>query len=94
MSALEVRVPSPAPGQGQGGGGSAPERKGAPCPGAPSVRFADISPLRGRDWRVETQAASSAMRAVTILSGSFTGSPRLILSTLSMPSTTLPHTVY
>src|SRR5438128_1270654 len=30
----------------------------------------------------------------TILSGSFTGSPRLILSTFSMPSITLPHTVY
>ena len=34
------------------------------------------------------------MRALTILSGSFTGSPRLILSTFSMPSMTLPQTVY
>ncbi len=28
------------------------------------------------------------------MSGSFTGSPRLIWSILSMPSTTSPHTVY
>ena len=34
------------------------------------------------------------MCALTILSGSFTGSPRLILSTFSMPETTLPQTVY
>ena len=34
------------------------------------------------------------MRALTILSGFCTGSPRLILSTFSMPSVTLPHTVY
>src|SRR5437588_6261683 len=40
------------------------------------------------------QAASSAMRALTILSGSRTGSPRLILSTFSMPDVTLPQTVY
>src|SRR3954467_6538210 len=40
------------------------------------------------------QAASAAMRALTILSGSRTGSPRLILSTFSMPEVTLPHTVY
>src|SRR6266404_3920898 len=40
------------------------------------------------------QAASSAMRALTILSGSCTGSPRLILSTFSMPDVTLPQTVY
>src|SRR3954466_1751760 len=39
-------------------------------------------------------AASAAMRALMILSGSFTGSPRLILSTFSMPEVTLPHTVY
>jgi hypothetical protein len=32
--------------------------------------------------------------ATTILSGSFTGSPRLILSTFSMPEITLPQTVY
>src|SRR6188508_1997047 len=32
--------------------------------------------------------------ALTILSGSCTGSPRLILSTFSMPSMTLPQTVY
>src|SRR5215467_5174667 len=32
--------------------------------------------------------------ALTILSGSRTGSPRLILSTFSMPDTTLPQTVY
>src|SRR4029077_9586345 len=32
--------------------------------------------------------------ALTILSGSLTGSPRLILSTFSMPSVTLPQTVY
>src|SRR3954452_21883946 len=40
------------------------------------------------------QAASAAMRALMILSGSLTGSPRLILSTFSMPEVTLPHTVY
>src|ERR1700738_3171512 len=40
------------------------------------------------------QAASSAMRALTILSGFCTGSPRLILSTFSMPDVTLPQTVY
>src|SRR3954454_14442128 len=39
-------------------------------------------------------AASAAMRALMILSGSFTGSPRLILSTFSMPEVTLPHTLY
>src|SRR4051794_16096749 len=39
-------------------------------------------------------AASAAIRALMILSGSFTGSPRLILSTFSMPDVTLPHTVY
>src|SRR5947208_2980198 len=39
-------------------------------------------------------AASAAMCAFTILSGFFTGSPRLILSTFSMPSVTLPQTVY
>src|SRR5690348_18237322 len=38
--------------------------------------------------------ASDAMVALTILSGSRTGSPRLILSTFSIPSTTLPHAVY
>src|SRR5208282_6415856 len=32
--------------------------------------------------------------ALMILSGSRTGSPRLILSTFSMPETTFPHTVY
>ena len=32
--------------------------------------------------------------ALTILSGSRTGSPRLILSTFSIPETTLPQTVY
>lgn len=43
-------------------------------------------------------SAHAAMSANTlteiILSGSLTGSPRLILSTFSMPSTTAPHTVY
>src|ERR1700754_1689004 len=39
-------------------------------------------------------AASDAICALMILSGSFTGSPRLILSTFSMPEVTLPHTVY
>src|SRR2546430_17243483 len=34
------------------------------------------------------------MRALTILSGFCTGSPRLILSTFSMPDVTLPQTVY
>ena len=42
----------------------------------------------------QAQEASAATRMVTILSGSSTGSPRLILSTCSMPSTTRPHTVY
>src|SRR5580698_9517896 len=32
--------------------------------------------------------------ALTILSGSFTGSPRLILSTFSIPDTTFPQAVY
>src|SRR5258705_10712059 len=39
-------------------------------------------------------AASAAMRALTILSGFCTGSPRLILSTFSIPDVTFPHTVY
>src|SRR5882724_10176829 len=39
-------------------------------------------------------AASAAMCALTILSGFCTGSPRLILSTFSMPELTLPQTVY
>ena len=39
-------------------------------------------------------SASAAMWALTILSGSFTGSPRLILSTTSIPDTTSPITVY
>ena len=43
---------------------------------------------------VSVQAASAAIRALTILSGFCTGSPRLILSTFSMPSVTLPQTVY
>jgi|GEM_PF-2379333 len=34
------------------------------------------------------------MVALMILSGSLTGSPRLILSTFSMPSITVPQTVY
>src|SRR5262245_9771085 len=38
--------------------------------------------------------ASAAIFAETILSGLLTGSPRLILSTFSMPSVTLPQTVY
>ena len=37
---------------------------------------------------------SAATFIETILSGSCTGSPRLILSTLSMPSMTWPQTVY
>src|SRR3954471_5602698 len=37
---------------------------------------------------------SAATFSDTILSGSCTGSPRLILSTLSMPSMTWPQTVY
>jgi hypothetical protein len=37
---------------------------------------------------------SAAIVAFTILSGSFTGSPRLILSTFSMPDVTSPQTVY
>src|ERR1043165_3930010 len=40
------------------------------------------------------QAASAAICALTILSGFCTGSPRLILSTFSMPAVTLPQTVY
>src|ERR1700692_555436 len=40
------------------------------------------------------QAASAAMCSLTILSGFFTGSPRLILSTFSIPAVTLPQTVY
>ena len=36
----------------------------------------------------------SATVAETILSGSRTGSPRLILSTFSMPAVTFPQTVY
>src|SRR4051812_45108643 len=44
--------------------------------------------------RNDCYAASAAMRALMILSGFFTGSPRLILSTFSMPEVTLPHTVY
>src|SRR5262249_36579649 len=38
--------------------------------------------------------ASDFIRAETILSGLTTGSPRLMPSTFSIPSTTLPHTVY
>src|SRR4029079_18572311 len=37
---------------------------------------------------------SAATLSDLILSGFCTGSPRLILSTFSMPSITLPHTVY
>src|SRR5207237_9869589 len=44
--------------------------------------------------RDQALSASAAMCALTILSGSFTGSPRLILSTFSMPEVTLPQTVY
>src|SRR5690606_20379892 len=43
---------------------------------------------------VNYQAALAATVALVIRSGSRTGSPRLILSTFSMPSVTLPHTVY
>src|SRR6195952_3204688 len=52
---------------------------------------ARVKPAHDERW---CQAASAAMRALTILSGFFTGSPRLILSTFSMPDVTLPHTVY
>src|SRR4029078_3693399 len=43
---------------------------------------------------VRHQAASAATRTVIICSGLFGGSPLLILSTFSMPSITLPQTVY
>src|SRR5690348_8758660 len=42
----------------------------------------------------ELAAGFQLIVAETILSGSLTGSPRLILSTFSMPEITLPHTVY
>src|SRR5262249_1823690 len=49
---------------------------------------------RAPDDIVQDQGAPVAIDAFRILSGSRTGSPRLILSTFSMPSTTCPHTVY
>ena len=48
-----------------------------------------------REGRVWTPPQASAATFIeTILSGFCTGSPRLILSTFSMPSITLPQTVY
>ena len=51
-------------------------------------------PLERHGWPSWRQGVGSeAMRADTILSGAAGGSPRLILSTFSMPSITRPHTV-
>src|SRR5260370_10878898 len=55
------------------------------------LRFAFPAP---RNDEFGNHAASAAMRALTILSGFCTGSPRLILSTFCMPDVTLPQTVY
>src|SRR5690606_8571993 len=44
--------------------------------------------------RPDHSAMSAAILTETMWSGSRTGSPRLIWSTFSMPSITLPHTVY
>ncbi len=52
-----------------------------------------LPPERG-EGTARASAASAATHGVTIWSGPCTGSPRLILSTFSMPSTTLPQTVY
>ena len=49
---------------------------------------------RGLALKRSPQAASAITFIETIESGSRTGSPRLILSTFSMPSTTSPQTVY
>src|SRR5208337_2456850 len=50
---------------------------------------------RRKDHTAPTPAPARQLKvALTILSGSLTGSPRLILSTFSMPETTLPQTVY
>jgi hypothetical protein len=58
---------------------------------------------RGGRWRpprflnvsvLGNNQASAATFIETILSGSLTGSPRLILSMFSIPSVTLPQTVY
>src|SRR5438874_10578827 len=57
--------------------------------------LARASPARlagGRGTIRDDQAAATV--AFTILSGERGGSPLLIVSTTSMPSTTLPHTVY
>ena len=50
-----------------------------------------VRPCGGRPGMTNSYAP---IVALTILSGSLTGSPRLILSTFSMPSVTLPQTVY
>ena len=61
-----------------------------------------VAPAGVSHRQATTAAASSRLITLTsaatfidtILSGSWTGSPRLILSTLSMPSMTWPQTVY
>src|ERR1019366_7294065 len=72
----------------QGGGRreapSGGEHQGNPTPTAFGGR---PSPFRGG-------ISHAPIVALTILSGLLTGSPRLILSTFSMPSITLPQAVY
>src|SRR5258705_4103138 len=91
-----------------GGGEFEVEEIGAHGPGAacPVRSFRGASKMRTRSLEIpgsrfacpgmtaSVQAASTAMCALTILSGFCTGSPRLILSTFSMPDVTLPQTVY
>src|SRR2546423_1371713 len=51
-------------------------------------------PPTGQPFRTGALDHPSCILAETMRSGLETGSPRLILSTFSIPSVTLPHTVY
>src|SRR5674476_971375 len=84
------------------GGG---EHQGNPTPTATDLEFtrdrhirfrkSAIADLRGgRPSPFRGGISHAPIVALTILSGSLTGSPRLILSTLSIPSITLPQAVY
>ncbi len=65
-------------------------------PGIHAFRSEHFQGVDGRDKPGHDAVGMShaPIVALTILSGFTTGSPRLIWSTFSMPSITLPQTVY
>src|SRR5215470_15799891 len=71
---------------------TAAERSLAAVPQVFSSSGETAARLRRGRW--DDHAASAAILAEMMRSGSATGSPRLILSTFPMPSVTSPQTVY